>query len=81
MISISVKELRENLPMVRRQLKKGNSFLVIYQSKPLAKLTPVKEEINLEEAMDEDVEKVSLQSWGDEDFLNQEELNYYLNLK
>lgn len=80
MLSISVKELRENLPMVRRQLKKGASFLVIYQSKPLAKLTPVNEEISFEEAKDEDVEMAALSDWDDE-ALSPEELDYYLSLK
>lgn len=80
MLSISVKELRENLPMVRRQLKKGTAFLVIYQSKPLAKLIPVHQNTTFEEATDEEVETASLQDLG-EDFLTKEELNYYLNLK
>ena len=34
MHAISVKELRGQLPLIRSELKKGESFLVIYQSKP-----------------------------------------------
>ena len=57
MVSISVKELRENLPFVRRQLIKGNTFLIIYKSKPIAKLTPISDIPDFKEATDEEIEK------------------------
>ena len=40
--SISVKELRMNFPKIKKELDSGVSFVVIYRSKPLANLTPIK---------------------------------------
>lgn len=39
--AISVKELRQKFPFVRSELKKGESFLIIHKSKPIAELSPV----------------------------------------
>jgi antitoxin (DNA-binding transcriptional repressor) of toxin-antitoxin stability system len=80
MPSISVKELREKLPLVRSELKKGTTFLIIYQSKPIAKLTPVDDIPEGAEATDTDWEKSALDAWDDE-VLSKEELKYYLSLK
>lgn len=44
MHAISVKELREKMPLVRSELKKGESFLIIYKSKPIAQLAPIPKE-------------------------------------
>jgi len=66
--------------MVRSELKKGTSFLIIYQSKPIAKLTPVDDIIEGKEATDGDLEKAALDDWDDEP-LSKEELDYYLALK
>ena len=40
--TISVKELRANMPKIIKALKKGVSFILIYRSKPVAKITPIK---------------------------------------
>ncbi|OGJ41984.1 hypothetical protein A3B60_01275 [Candidatus Peregrinibacteria bacterium RIFCSPLOWO2_01_FULL_39_12] len=40
--TISVKELRMNFPKVKKDLDDGINFVVIYRSKPLANLTPIK---------------------------------------
>ena len=80
MPSISVKELRENLPLVRSELKKGKTFLIIYQSKPIAKLSPVDDIPEGIEASDEEWEKTSLDEWQDPP-LSKKELKYYLSLK
>lgn len=80
MYSISVKDLRNKLPLVRSELKKGSSFLIIYKSKPIAKLTPVDDLESLDEVTDEEIEAVSLADF-EGDFLSKEELNYYLSLK
>jgi antitoxin (DNA-binding transcriptional repressor) of toxin-antitoxin stability system len=81
MPSISVKELREKLPLVRSELKKGTTFLIIYQSKPIAKLTPVDDIPVGTEATDADWGAATLDSWEEEPALSKEELNYYLSLK
>lgn len=39
--SISTKELREQLPKVRAGLAKGNQYMIIYRSKPIARLEPI----------------------------------------
>lgn len=38
--SISTKELREQLPRVRAGLERGEEYLLIYRSKPIARLEP-----------------------------------------
>ncbi len=40
--TISVKELRMNFPKIKKELDRGVNFVVIYRSKPLANLTPIK---------------------------------------
>lgn len=83
MQAISVKELREKLPFVRSELKKGTAFLVIYKSQPIAKLTPVENAQEFEEATDEEWEQAAMEdmvkSFGD-DWPDEEEINYYKNL-
>lgn len=70
------------MPFVRAELKKGKTFLVIYQSKPIAKLSPVDDLEDLQEASDEEVEMLAMQNFGDdEDDLSEEELGYYMSLK
>lgn len=39
--SISTKELRNNMPRVRAGLNRGDQYLVIYRSKPIARLEPI----------------------------------------
>ena len=84
MHAISVKELREKFPTVRSELKKGESFLIIYKSKPIAELKPVDDIPKHEEASDEDFESAAItdmnKALGD-DFLSPEEVKYYLSLK
>lgn len=82
MHAISVKYLREKLPLIRSELKKGASFLIIHKSRPIAKLTPVQEEATYEEATDEQLEKAAIQDWAkDVPPLSKKELDYYLSLK
>lgn len=38
--TISVKELRTNFPKIRKALEKGQSFSLIYRSKPVARIEP-----------------------------------------
>lgn len=49
---IGLKELRENVAEYAKQISKGKSFVVVKQSKPLFKITPVTEEESWEEAID-----------------------------
>ena len=39
---ISVKELRMNFPKIVKQLDQGHKFVIIYRSKPIANLIPIK---------------------------------------
>lgn len=39
--TISVKELRTNMPKIINSLKKGASYTLIHRSKPVAKIEPV----------------------------------------
>ena len=41
MKSISTKELRQKMPLIRNELAKGESFLIIYRSQPIGTLTPI----------------------------------------
>lgn len=82
MQAISVKDLRQKLPFVRGELKKGTSFLIIYKSQPIAKLMPVEKEQAFEEATDEEWQQAAM-----EDMLkglgsdpSDEEIEYYKNL-
>lgn len=43
MQTISTKELREELPRIRSGLAKGNQYTIIYRSKPIARLEPVRQ--------------------------------------
>jgi len=40
---ISVKQLRENFGFLKSELEQGKSFLLMYRSRPLAQLKPVKQ--------------------------------------
>ncbi|WP_236973892.1 hypothetical protein [Membranihabitans maritimus] len=40
---ISTKELRENLPRVRVALSKGESYTLVYRSRPIATLEPIRD--------------------------------------
>ena len=42
---ISVKQLRENLPQIRKGLLKNKTYLLVYRSQPFARLEPVGEEV------------------------------------
>lgn len=82
MHALSVKELRSMLPLVRSELKKGTSFLIIYKSKPIATLKPVDDLPTHEELNDADVEAATLNDFSeDDDYVTPDELNYYLSLK
>jgi len=40
---IGLKELRQNMPIFAQKIKKGQSFIVVKQSKPLFKITPLEQ--------------------------------------
>ena len=84
MQTLSVKNLRENFPKVRKQLIKGESIILIYQHIPFAKLTPIKNftiNINEEnELTDKEIETTAINDM-DDDYLTKKEIDYYLSLK
>jgi antitoxin (DNA-binding transcriptional repressor) of toxin-antitoxin stability system len=49
---IGLKELRENVGQYAQQVAKGKSFIVVRQSKPLFKISPIDEEENWETVID-----------------------------
>lgn len=59
---ISVKQLRENFNKVKEGVKKGQRFLLIYRSQPLAEIKPVtkkrKSRSKKEESIESKLEKV-----------------------
>ena len=42
---IGLKELRENMHIYIRKIDQGKSFIILRKSKPIFKITPLKEEI------------------------------------
>ena len=41
MISVSVKQLRTDLPKILKKVEDGEEFLIIYRSKPIGELVPL----------------------------------------
>lgn len=89
MQAISVKELRQKFPFVRSELAKGESFLIIHKSKPIAELRPTGNgngngSIKIEnEATDEMLEAAAIEDMNKalgDDCLTEEEVKYYLSL-
>lgn len=80
MQALSVQHLRKKFPFVRSQLRKGEIFLIIYKSQPIAQLSPVEGLDDSREASDHDIEKAALADL-DDDYLIPEEVRYYLSLK
>ena len=85
MQSISTKELRQKMPLIRSQLAKGESFLIIYRSQPIGTLTPIdKNDLPWEKtkegkmgmkAQDEDIAR----NTDPDEYLTEKEVKYYLN--
>lgn len=81
MHAISVKELRQKFPFVRSELKKGESFLIIHKSKPIAELKPIDDLLKNEEATDEDIERAALEDLNKHiPPITKEEYDYYMSL-
>lgn len=87
MHAISVKELRSKFPFIRSELQKGESFLIIHKSKPIAELKPVNEDKTLMAMDDEEKELFEqMQRAAAEDInkylppLTKEEYDYYMSL-
>lgn len=80
MITISTKELRNNFSTVLEKLSKGENFLLIHRSRPVAEIKKPENVFSFQEATDKDIEISSIKDTG-KDFLSKEELDYYLSLK
>ena len=80
MQAISTKELRLHLPSIRRKLNLGEEFLLIHQSQPIAKLTPVPKQAEWQEATDNEVEAATIADL-DDDYLSATDLKHYLSIK
>ncbi len=80
MRSISTKELRLNLPKVRRDLKRGEGFLLIHQSEPIAHILPVDKTVDVSEDVTfEDLERAQIEEL-DNDWLSEDQITYYMSL-
>lgn len=89
MHAISVKELRQKFPFVRSELAKGESFLIIHKSKPIAQLKPMNNgnsNGNLTISDEEKEMMEDLQNAATEDInkyippITKEEYDYYMSL-
>lgn len=88
MHAISVKELRQKFPFVQSELKKGESFLLIAKSKPIAEIYPVDGNATklLNKIEEEDLKAFSNAALADldrelgDDYLSEEEIKYYKSL-
>ena len=49
---IGLKELRQNMPIFTKNVQRGQSYIVVKQSKPLFKIVPLAEEGQWEEVID-----------------------------
>lgn len=83
MFTLSTKNLRIKMPFVRKELKKGTSFLLIHKSQPIAQIKPVHSTEIITDEFDKEVEAAAIADMGDadDDFLSQGEVSYYLSLK
>jgi len=43
---IGLKELRQNMPQYVQRVQKGQSFIVVKQSKPLFKISPLEQDVD-----------------------------------
>lgn len=70
------------MPIVRKQLAKGEKFMVIYQSKPIAWLNPIENlnDISEEDPVCKEAELAAIADLGNDDYLSPEEVEYYMNL-
>jgi antitoxin (DNA-binding transcriptional repressor) of toxin-antitoxin stability system len=91
MHAISVKQLREKFPFVRSELEKGESFLIIHKSKPIAELKPIENGSNKFSIEEDDADLAAWERAGVEDSnkylesigdfgLSEEEVKYYMSL-
>lgn len=81
---ISAKEFRMKMPFIWKQVQKGQSFMVIHQSTPIAKLIPVDLDKDLQilpEATDQEVQDAAMYDLSQQlDDMSDEEYEYYENL-
>lgn len=47
MKSVSVKELRQDLPQILKGLEKGDEYLLVYHSKPVGEILPLRKRRSL----------------------------------
>ena len=82
MYAISIKDLRNKMPFVRSELKKGTSFLIIFQSTPIGKLTPVDsgKEIDVINNEFKEVEAAAIADLDEDEYLTQKEIDHYMSL-
>ena len=79
---IGLKELRQNMPHYAQKVQKGQSFIVVKQSKPLFRITPL---IDLDKEIEKAQQNDFLQTGAADSHqtlkpLSKEEHNYYMNL-
>ena len=55
---ISMKQLREEFPSIRERIEMGEKLLLIYRSKPLAEIKPLKKKKKFKKASKKDYSKI-----------------------
>ena len=78
--TISTQYLRTNLPTIIKQINLGKEFILINKSIPVAEIRKPKNIQHYQEASEEDINNAALRDLED-DFLSDEEMDYYLSLK
>ncbi|MCX6785557.1 MAG: hypothetical protein NTZ18_01740 [Candidatus Komeilibacteria bacterium] len=79
---IGLKELRQNMPSFAQKVQKGQSFIVVKQSKPLFKITPL---TYLDNEVEQSQQSAFLQTGAIDSHrtlkpLSKEEHDYYMGL-
>ena len=80
MITISTKDFRQNLQLILDKIATGEDILWIHRSSPVAEIRKPRNFQSFQEATAKDIENSAVQDLS-QDFLSQEELNYYLSLQ
>ncbi len=80
MITVSTKDFRQNLQLILDKIASGEEILWIHRSLPVAEIKKPRNFKTFAEATAKDIEVANVQDTS-QDFLSQEELDYYLSLQ
>ncbi len=55
---ISVNQLRQNFALLKKAIERGESYILVYRSKPLAEIKPIQKKEEVGDNIEEKVQKV-----------------------